>query len=81
MCAGCVCVCVCGGFLRMDGWVREGDRIGFVAGIHGEDNRERWEVGEVSHASALWLGQQACATGVVSPPLACCPTPGMDQKP
>ncbi|KAK5898841.1 hypothetical protein CesoFtcFv8_008380 [Champsocephalus esox] len=39
--------------------------------------------GRVSHAFALWLGQQACATGVVSPPspppfspppLACCPT-------
>lgn len=33
-------------------------------------------VGRVSHAFALWLGQQACATGVVSPPLACCPTRG-----
>lgn len=26
-------------------------------------------VGRVSHAFALWHGQQACATGVVSPPL------------
>lgn len=38
-------------------------------------------VGRVSHAFALWLGQQACATGVVSPPLACCPTLGKDGEP
>lgn len=38
-------------------------------------------VGRVSHAFALWLGQQACATGVVSPPLACCPTAGKDRQP
>lgn len=38
-------------------------------------------VGRVSHAFALWLGQQACATGVVSPPLACCPTREKDRQP
>lgn len=50
-----------GGEVGVTGLVLSVGPMGRTIGVAG--------VGRVSHAFALWHGQQACATGVVSPPL------------